>query len=122
VIFCNMGELFIDLRIFEKISYVLAAWLELVVQTNALLPTPERVDALIATGFDGYIYISCHGIAPAVYRGVMGLDIAKVLPNVEYRVQHYPPRAHTDPCYRLRVAFRRGVEGKTPLERAQHSC
>jgi len=45
---------------------------------------------LIATGFDGYIYISCHGIAPAVYPGVMGLDIAKVLPNVEYRVQHYP--------------------------------
>lgn len=90
VIFCNMGELFIDPRIFEKISYVLAAGLKLVVQTNALLLTPERVDALIATGFDGFIYISCHGITPAVYRGVMGLDIAKVLPNVEYLAQHYP--------------------------------
>jgi len=36
-----MGELFIDPRIFEKISYVLAAGLELVVQTNGLLLTPS---------------------------------------------------------------------------------
>lgn len=90
VIFCNMGELFIDPDIFEKISYVLRSGLKLVIQTNASLLTPGRTDKLIATGFKGKIYISCHGITPSVYKEVMGLDLHKTLGNIDYLIGHYP--------------------------------
>ncbi|MEW6739997.1 MAG: radical SAM/SPASM domain-containing protein [Nitrospirota bacterium] len=90
VLFCNMGELFIDPNVFEKISYVLNSGLKLVIQTNAFLLTPERTDRLISTGFQGPIYISCHGITPKVYRQVMGLDINKTLKNIDYLIEHYP--------------------------------
>jgi radical SAM protein with 4Fe4S-binding SPASM domain len=90
VIFCNMGELFMDPRIFEKISFVVKAGLQLVVQTNAYLLTPERVNGLLATGFHGRIYISCHGITPEVYRRVMGLDITRTLSNIAYLAERYP--------------------------------
>jgi radical SAM protein with 4Fe4S-binding SPASM domain len=90
VIFCNMGELFVDPNVFSKISYVLNSDLELIIQTNASLLTPERTDKLIAVGFKGPIYISCHGITPSVYKYVMGLDINKTLNNIDYLVKHYP--------------------------------
>ncbi|MBE0425113.1 MAG: SPASM domain-containing protein [Nitrospirae bacterium] len=90
VIFCNMGELFIDPNVFDKISYVLESGLKLIIQTNASLLTPRRVDKLIATGFKGPIYISCHGITKSVYKNVMGLDINKTLNNIDYLIKHYP--------------------------------
>jgi len=89
VIFCNMGEPFVDPNIFSKISYVLNSDLKLIIQTNASLLIPERTDKLIAVGFKGPIYISCHGITPSVYKYVMGLDINKTLNNIDYLVQHY---------------------------------
>jgi len=90
VLFCNMGELFIDPDIFEKISYVLKAGLELVIQTNAFLLSPDYTDRLISSGFKGPIYISCHGITPDVYKNVMGLDIDRTLNNIDYLAKHYP--------------------------------
>lgn len=90
VIFCYMGELFVDPDIFWKIGYVLKSGLMLVIQTNAYLLTPEKTDRLIETGFRGEIYVSCHGITPAVYRNVMGLDIGPVLRNVDYLLGRYP--------------------------------
>jgi len=90
VIFCYMGELFVDPGIFWKIEYVLKSGLELVIQTNAYLLTPEKTDRLIETGFRGEIYVSCHGITPEVYRNVMGLHIEPVLRNVDYLLGRYP--------------------------------
>jgi len=90
VIFCYMGEPFVDPNVIEKISYVVRAGLVLVLQTNAYLLTPEKIDRLIETGFRGEIYVSCHGITPKVYRKVMGMDIDPVLRNVEYLVGRYP--------------------------------
>ena len=90
VIFCNMGELFIDHDIFNKISYVLDAGLDMVIQTNAYLLTPEKTLKLLSTGFKGSIYISCHGITPEVYRGVMGIDIENTLENINFLLEHYP--------------------------------
>ncbi len=90
ILFCNMGELFIDPDIFEKISYVLKAGLELVIQTNAFLLSPDYTDRLISIGFKGPIYISCHGVTPGVYKNVMGLDINKTLNNIDYLSKHYP--------------------------------
>lgn len=90
VIFCNMGDLFIDPNVFKKISHVINAGLDFIIQTNAFLLTPERTDKLIATGFKGPIYISCHGITPEVYRHVMGLDFDITIKNIEYLINHYP--------------------------------
>ncbi len=92
VIFCNMGDLFIDPNVFKKISCVLNAGLDFIIQTNAFLLTPERTDKLIATGFKGPIYISCHGITPEVYRHVMGLDFDITIKNIEYLINHYPKK------------------------------
>ena len=93
VVFCYMGELFVDPDIFWKIEYVLKSGLELVIQTNAYLLTPEKTDRLIETGYQGEIYVSCHGITPEVYRNVMGLDIDPVLRNIDYLLGRYP-RSH----------------------------
>ncbi|MFQ5455984.1 MAG: radical SAM protein [Nitrospirota bacterium] len=90
IIFCNMGEPFIDPDIFSRISYVLNAGLNLVIQTNASLLTPEYTDRLISSGFRGKIYISCHGITPAIYKQIMGLDITKTLNNIDYLLKKYP--------------------------------
>jgi radical SAM protein with 4Fe4S-binding SPASM domain len=90
VIFCNMGELFMDPKVFEKISYVLEGGLKPVIQTNAALLVPGRVDKLIATGFREKIYISCHGITPHVYESVMGLNIKRALANIDYLIERYP--------------------------------
>lgn len=90
VLFCNMGELFIDPDIFYKISYILNAGLKLIIQTNASLLNQERTDKLITSGYKGPIYISCHGITPSVYKSVMGMDINNVLRNIDYLIEHYP--------------------------------
>jgi len=90
VIFCYMGELFVDPGIFWKIEYVLKSGLVLAIQTNAYLLTPEKTDRLIETGYRGDICISCHGITPEVYWNVMGLDIGPVLRNIDYLLGRYP--------------------------------
>jgi radical SAM protein with 4Fe4S-binding SPASM domain len=90
VVLSNLSEPFLDPHICEKISYVLAADLKVVLQTNASVLTPERVDQLLATGFRGAIYISCHGITPEVYRRVMGLKLEETLRHIDYLAQRYP--------------------------------
>ncbi len=90
IVFCNMGEPFVDKHIFDKISYVLDAGLELVLQTNAYLLTPDKTKRLIDTGFRGSIYVSCHGITPAVYKQIMGMDIERTLSNIEFLIDNYP--------------------------------
>lgn len=90
ILFCNMGEPFVDPNIFDKIKYVLNAGLKLIIQTNAYLLTPDRTDKLVSSGFKGRIYISCHGITPSVYTHIMGLNIDKTLNNINYLIEHYP--------------------------------
>ena len=40
VIFCNMGDPFIDPNVFKKISHVINAGLDFIIQTNAFLFDP----------------------------------------------------------------------------------
>lgn len=89
VIFCNMGELFMDPDVFWKIEYVLKSGLDMIIQTNAALLTPQKTDQLIAIGFQGPIYVSFHGITKEVYEGIMGLPYDKTLANVHYLMDHY---------------------------------
>lgn len=90
IIFCNMGEPFVDTKVFDKFSYVLNAGLKLSIQTNAYLLTPDKTDRLVAMGIKAPMYISCHGITPGVYKDIMGLDIHKTLGNIDYLIKHYP--------------------------------
>ena len=90
IIFCNMGEPFVDPKVFDKFSYVLNAGLKLAIQTNAFLLTPDRIDRLVTMGVKVPIYISCHGITPSVYKDIMGLDINKTLSNIDYLIKNYP--------------------------------
>jgi MoaA/NifB/PqqE/SkfB family radical SAM enzyme len=89
VIFCNMGEIFIDPEAIRKMDYVRKAGLKMVLQTNAALLTPERTDRLLESGFDGPIYISFHGISKAVYENIMGLPYEKTLANISYLTGKY---------------------------------
>ncbi len=89
VIFCNMGEAFIDQELFWKLDYVRAAGLKMVLQTNAALLSPEKTDRLLESGFDGPIYISFHGITQSVYEKIMGLPYEKTLANIRYLTGKY---------------------------------
>jgi radical SAM protein with 4Fe4S-binding SPASM domain len=90
VVLSNFSEPFLDPRIFGKISHILSHGLKLTLQTNASVLFPRRVDRLLATGFAGPIFVSCHGVTPAVYRRVMGLDAARTLANLDYLISRYP--------------------------------
>jgi len=90
LLFGSTIEPFIDKNIFDKISYAIDAGLKLIIQTNASILSPDKIDELVRTGFKGPIYISCHGITPKVYKKVMGLDIDKTLHNINYLIGNYP--------------------------------
>ncbi len=91
VLFCNMGELFIYPKMaIDRMKYVRQKGLDFDIQTNASLMTPEVVDLLKESEFNGSVLISFHGISPDVYKEMMGLDIAKTLRNIDYLVQNYP--------------------------------
>jgi hypothetical protein len=89
VVFCNMGELFLDSDVFWKIAYVQDAGLELVIQTNAALLTAEKTERLKACGFKGPIYISFHGITKPVYEELMGLPYDRTLANIHFLLNSY---------------------------------
>lgn len=91
VLFCNMGELFFypDIAL-NRIKYVMGTGLEFNIQTNASLLSPKVVDPLIETGFNGSILISCHGISPDVVKKIMGLNLSKMLKNIDYLMKKYP--------------------------------
>jgi len=90
VVLSNFSEPFLDPDIFSKISFILAQGLYLILQTNAAALFPRRVDRLLATGFRGKIFISCHGLTPEVYRKVMGLEARRTLANIDYLISRYP--------------------------------
>ncbi|MCB2189680.1 MAG: SPASM domain-containing protein [Deltaproteobacteria bacterium] len=90
VIFCNMGELFLDPQVLDKIAYVRDRGLELIIQTNAALMTPDKTDALVEMGYASPTYISFHGITPEVYRNIMGLPYEKALSHTRYAIEKLP--------------------------------
>ncbi|HLA27525.1 MAG TPA: radical SAM protein [Syntrophales bacterium] len=90
VLFCNMGELFVHPKIaIDRLRYVIQSDLNFSIQTNAELMTPEVVDSLKGTGFNGPVTISCHGISADVYKRIMGLNIDKTLRNIDYLSHNY---------------------------------
>jgi radical SAM protein with 4Fe4S-binding SPASM domain len=58
--------------------------------TNASLMTPNKIDLLLKSGFNGSFAISFHAASADVYRNIMGLDMEESKNNVEYLLQRYP--------------------------------
>lgn len=90
VVFCNMGELFFNKEVINRIRYVLKSGLDFSIQTNGALMSNEVMDRLVESGFTGPITVSCHGISPDVYKRTMGLDIYVTLNNIDYLISQYP--------------------------------
>ena len=122
-----MGELFIYPQMaIDRMKYVRQKGLDFDIQTNASLMTPEVIDLLKESGFNGSVLISFHGISPDVYKAIMGLDIAKTMKNIDYLLQNYPKERiyiQSIPYHwpqgearRIRSYFRRrGMKVRMPL-------
>jgi MoaA/NifB/PqqE/SkfB family radical SAM enzyme len=88
--YCNMGEPFIfnDLEIYT--SYAQEKGVAVYLNTNASLMTPNKIDRLLASGFQGAFNISFHGASPQVYEYIMRIPIYDSLNNIEYLFKVYP--------------------------------
>lgn len=86
VVFCNMGEMFMDPDVLAKIKYVRDSGLHMVIQTNASLLTPEKADQLVADGYRGTVYVSFHGARRDVYERITGLNDDQTLANVKHLI------------------------------------
>ena len=87
--YCYMGEPFLAEDLSGFVSYAIAKNIEVYLNTNAAAMTPKQVDALLGCGFDGKFHISVHGITPAVYERIMGLEFAPTMANVHYLLENY---------------------------------
>lgn len=88
--FCVMGEPFVEKDIIPYIQKAMEQNLRINFTTNAALLRPEIVDRLNEIGFSGKFSISCHGIEPDTVKRIMGLDVSKILENVDYLAKNYP--------------------------------
>lgn len=87
--YCYMGEPFLAEDLSAYVSYAIKNNIEVYLNTNAAAMTPTQIDALLACGFDGKFHISIHGITPAVYERIMGLEFAPTLANIHYLLDNY---------------------------------
>ncbi|MCX7982772.1 MAG: SPASM domain-containing protein [Syntrophales bacterium] len=108
--YCNMGEPFImnNLETFTKYAQEKGIWVYL--NTNASLMTPEKIDRLINSGFEGAFNISFHAATPDLYREIMGLPIEPTKRNIEYLLSRYPKERISFNV--LNYHWPRGEEGK----------
>lgn len=88
--FCLMGEPFIEKEIVKYTKLVLDHGINHDFTTNAALMDKKVIDGLIDIGYSGQFKISCHGIRPATIKKVMGLDVNKMLKNIDYLLERYP--------------------------------
>ena len=90
--YCYMGEPFVAEGLDRYVRYALERNIDVYLNTNASLMTPEKVDALLATGFEGKIHVSFHGITPDVYERITGLDYEVTLKHTLYLIEKYRPQ------------------------------
>lgn len=89
--YCYMGEPFLTDDLDRYVSFALDRQIDIYLNTNASVMTPQKIDALLKTGFNGKIHISFHGITPEVYQRILGLDYQTSLKHVLYLIEHYNP-------------------------------
>ena len=90
--YCYMGEIFLAPDVPSLVRQALNEGISVSLNTNAHPMTPDKVDALLAAGFDGTFFISSHSHNPEVYRRIMGLDYETTLNHIEYLLRRYDPQ------------------------------
>lgn len=90
--YCYMAEPFLSPRLHEHVAAALEENLNVYLNTNAAAMTSEKVDALLATGFEGIIHVSFHGASPETYQRITGLDYHTTLGHLHYLLENYPAR------------------------------
>jgi len=88
------GEPFVDPRIVERMAHIRRRLpdtvLHLVTNGNAMLP--RKIDEVAEMGGVDRLIVSLNTLDPAVYRSVMGLDLARTLQYLLYALE--PKRRH----------------------------
>jgi len=87
--YCYMSEPFVADDLPRYVKYALEHDIEVYLNTNAGAMTAEKVDALLETGFQGFINISFHGVTPKVYERITGLEYQLSLKNTLYLLGKY---------------------------------
>lgn len=93
VTFNNFSDIFAHR---DGIAYVMAAVkrhpaLHTYLVTNGMAMRPEYVDALLAEGFEGIVYVSCHGFSQETFLKVTGRrGFEQVLDNTTHLLRHHP--------------------------------
>jgi len=90
--YCYMAEPFLAEDLVRYVGFALARDIEVDLNTNGAVMTPEKINALLAAGFKGKIHVSFHGITPEVYQRIMGLDYQTAKKNLLYLLEHYDPQ------------------------------
>jgi len=87
--YCYIGEVFLENHVDKYVQYATDQNIDVYLNTNAHVMTPENVDALLTTGFNGDFYISSHTHNPKTYKRIMGLEYQQTLDNIFYLIDHY---------------------------------
>ena len=92
--FSGFGEIFIDKKVEEKISYASFCGLAVHVLSNGSLMTPERIDKLYEAGVKD-IRISLHTSNPESYSKIMNYKSSKfnyesTFSNLDYAIKNKP--------------------------------
>jgi len=95
--YCYMAEPFMADHLERYVKYAQDCGIDVYLNTNAAVMTPEKINALLDGDFAGKFHISVHGITPKVYERIMGLDYRTSLNNILYLLDHYD---HARVCIR----------------------
>ena len=89
--YCYMGEVFLENHVDKYVQYATDQNIDVYLNTNAHVMTREKVDALLATSFNGDFYISSHTHNPKTYKRITGLEYQQTLDNILYLIDHNDP-------------------------------
>jgi hypothetical protein len=90
--YCYMGEPFLLDNLHRYVQFAVDKNISVYLNTNASVMTPSKVDALLDSGFKGRFFISFHGITPAVYERITGLDYQRSLNHIFYLLDQIDPQ------------------------------
>ena len=90
--YCYMAEPFLSDDLARYVRYARQQGVDVYLNTNGREMTPDKVDQLLATGFDGKIHVSIHGASAEVFERITGLDYEVVRANTLYLLERYDAR------------------------------
>mgnify|MGYP000548299182 CR=1 FL=1 len=88
--YCNMGEPFLEERLFMYTNYAEERGIYVYINTNASVMYPHKIDFLIKSGFKGNFNISFHAATKDLYEDLMGINQNESINNIKYLLTKYP--------------------------------